>query len=1069
MKKARLDYFLMSKQLLCTVHKCGIHGRYKSDHAIIGLSLDLNQSVRGKSYWKLNTKLLEDEELKILIRKEIAWIKATYACTPYEPDYVFQCPSKDLIITIDETLFWETMLAQIRGIIISYAIKKKKRDNKQEEELNIKLDQLEQICNQKHPNPQKLRELEEVNKKLISLREDKIRGVMTRSRAQWLEYGEKPTPYFFSLENSNYIDKTIKEIEKTPDHVITKQEEILEEVKTFYKDLYTERPRNQTLVESLENLKIPCIPKLPTEDSNLLRGEITIEELKRALLNTKNNKSPGLDGFPVEFFKTFWDELGSFMLRSINNSYKQGSLPASQKEGLITCIPKGDKPRKFLKNWRPISLLNSSYKLISTCIANRIKNVLDIIIAKEQKGFVKGRNISENTVFLHDLMFYLEENELPGMLLLIDFEKAFDSVAWDFILLCLEKFGFPENIIKWVRMFQEGSVSRVIQNGHLSDFFSLERGCRQGDPISPYLFIICAEILGLAIKASRKVKGIYVHDNENKIGQFADDTSLYLDGSEKSLKASLEVLANFEETSGLKLNIQKTKAIWLGSKRFSQEKLCAGQELDWVKNFTSLGINYDVLNLADITKLNCDTKMMEIENLLRNWNRRNISLFGRIQVIKSLALSKIVHFLIALPTPEKDYMRRIDKRFYRFLWRSKPPKIKKKVLEMDYCKGGLKMVNIFTFEKSLKIKWVRQLNSKHDAWTIIPTKYKIHCLMEYGNKFPNNLLHTVNNPFWRSVVESFAYFQELCCSDPDLTILSEPIWFNDPIKIGYIKLWDQKGLKCVGDLFNLRGELRTRQDIQNSFDIRMNFLDYHRLVKAIPEDWTTQIKENPGDNMSQSPWCPTFTRKVLANTKDNPVFKKYMLSYNTITPTAESSWENHVLLPDNEDFWPSVYLIPHNLIKDVNQKIFQYKILHRLTATNRKLKICGIKQTDTCDRCKEEIETITHLFCDCSGNNNIWKDIIDWFNSLGYRLAYLTDVQILFGDPKLDPILNKIIIACKYQIFKAKAKKNTICLKKLLYYLKSESNYEKSIAVCNNQQKRFWGLWAPIWNHLKSI
>ena len=666
-------------------------------------------------------------------------------------------------------------------------------------------------------------------------------------------------------------------------------------------------------------------------------------------------------------------------------------------------------------------------------------------------------------------MFYLEENEIPGMLLLIDFEKAFDSVAWDFIHLCLENFGFPGNISKWVHMFQDGSVSRVIQNGHLSEFFPLERGCRQGDPISPYLFIICAEVLGLAIKASKNIKGISIYDNENKIGQFADDTSLYLDGSEKTLKASLEVLENFEDTSGLKLNIQKTKAIWLGSKRFSQEKLCAGKELDWVKTFTSLGINYDVLNLADITKTNCDTKMMEIENLLRNWNRRNISLFGRIQVIKSLALSKIVHFLIALPTPEKEYMRRIDKRFYRFLWRSKPPKIKIKVLEMDYCKGGLKMVNIFSFEKTLKIKWVKQLNSKQDAWTIIPTKYNIHCLLEYGNKFPKKLLNSITNPFWRSVVKSYSYIQELCSTDPDLTILSEPIWFNDPIKIGYIKLWEQKGLKCVGDMFNTWGELRTRQEIQEMFNININFLDYLRIVKALPEKWIKKIRENQNQNMSPSPWCSTFSRKVLANTKDNPVFKKYMLAHNIITPTAERSWENHVLLPDNENFWPSVYLIPHILIKDVNQKIFQYKILHRLTATNRKLKICGIKQTEICDRCKEETETITHLFCDCSSNNNIWKNMIDWLNSLGYRLGYLTDIQILFGDPKLDPIVNKIIIICKYQIFKTKSNNNTISLKKLLYFLKNEGKNEKSIAIFNNQQKRFWGLWAPIWNHLKNI
>ena len=328
---------------------------------------------------------------------------------------------------------------------------------------------------------------------------------------------------------------------------------------------------------------------------------------------------------------------------------------------------------------------------------------------------------------------------------------------------------------------------------------------------------------------------------------------------------------------------------------------------------------YDVLNLADITKLNCDTKMMEIENLLCNWNRRNISLLGRIQVVKSLALSKIVHFLIALPTPEKEYMRKIDKRFYRFLWRSKPPKIKKSVLEMDYCKGGLKMVNIFSFEKTLKVKWVKQLCTKNDAWTIIPTKYKIHTLLEYGNKFPQHLLKSVDNPFWASVIRAFSYLKDKSCKNP-VSIFSEPIWFNEPIKLEYIKLWDKKGLKCVGDLFNSWGELKTREELQISFKICVNFIDYYRMVKAIPEVWLTQIRENFEDPTHESPWCPMFTRLILSNTKKKPVFKKLILASANITPTAERSWKNHITIPKTESFWSKTYLIPHKFVKDVNQK-----------------------------------------------------------------------------------------------------------------------------------------------------
>ena len=394
-KKARLDYFMVSQRLLGMVSKCAIHGRYKSDHASINLTLTMDNAKRGPNYWKLNTKLLDDDELRVLIKKEISLIKTTYACTPYHPDYALKCPNKDIQLTIDETLFWETMLTQIRGVIITYSMRKNRACKRLERDLSSKLEVLEQECNCLNPDPNKINELEETGKRLNEIRENKLRGVMMRSRAQWLEFGEKPTPYFLSLEKLNYVNKTIKEIQKTDIICISGQEEILKEVKCFYKNLYTERPRKTGLTESFKKLNIEEVPKIPEGKKHLREGEITMTELKRALDSTKNNKSPGLDGYPIEFFKAFWDDLSPFMLRSINNSFEKGSLPQSQKEGLITCLPKGDKPRKFLKNWRPISLLNSAYKLVSTVIANRIKMVLTDIISKEQKGFVEGRNISE--------------------------------------------------------------------------------------------------------------------------------------------------------------------------------------------------------------------------------------------------------------------------------------------------------------------------------------------------------------------------------------------------------------------------------------------------------------------------------------------------------------------------------------------------------------------------------------------------------------------------------------------------------------------------------------------------
>ena len=164
-----------------------------------------------------------------------------------------------------------------------------------------------------------------------------------------------------------------------------------------------------------------------------MEGLLTYEELSNALKCTKNNKSPGSDGFSAEFFKCFWKDIGHFVLKSLNYAFVNGELSITQKLGIISCIPKGDKPKRFLSNWRPISLLNIVYKLASTCISERIKRVLHYLISEDQTGFMSGRYIGDNIRILYDILYYTEVQNIPGMFLRVDFEKAFDSVSWSFI------------------------------------------------------------------------------------------------------------------------------------------------------------------------------------------------------------------------------------------------------------------------------------------------------------------------------------------------------------------------------------------------------------------------------------------------------------------------------------------------------------------------------------------------------------------------------------------------------------------------------------------------------------
>ena len=236
-----------------------------------------------------------------------------------------------------------------------------------------------------------------------------------------------------------------------------------------------------------------------------------------------------------------------------------------------------------MSNWRRISLLNTDLKIASAAITNRFKQVLGCIISDTQKGFMKDRLMGENTCLLYDLMHYLEENDMDG-LLLVDFEKAFDSIELN-------------------------SKSCVINNGHISNFFYLERGCRQGNPLSPCLFIIGVELLSLQIKSNPKIKGALVNDTESLISQYADDTFLVLDGCDTSLGETLICFENFYKASDLKINTSKTRVAWVGNKRYSNQILCPDFKLDWsVSNFKLLGIDFS-LDLSSMSDLNFRKKL----------------------------------------------------------------------------------------------------------------------------------------------------------------------------------------------------------------------------------------------------------------------------------------------------------------------------------------------------------------------------------------------------------------------------------------------------------------------------
>ena len=177
-------------------------------------------------------------------------------------------------------------------------------------------------------------------------------------------------------------------------NILTEQKDIIQESRNHYKSLYTCRTGN--LFNPNMFFENDNVNKLSEDDKNSLEGKLTYEEMLSALKKMRNNSAPGNSGFTVSFYKFFWTDIGHFIVRSLNYAFESGELSVTQKQGVITCIPKGNKDKLLLKYWRPISLLNVSYKMASAAIAARSKTVLTSLINEDQTGCLPGRFIGDN-------------------------------------------------------------------------------------------------------------------------------------------------------------------------------------------------------------------------------------------------------------------------------------------------------------------------------------------------------------------------------------------------------------------------------------------------------------------------------------------------------------------------------------------------------------------------------------------------------------------------------------------------------------------------------------------------
>ena len=229
------------------------------------------------------------------------------------------------------------------------------------------------------------------------------------------------------------INAGIKSLIKEDNSIITDPKEILEEQRRFYHKLYSSQnpeiddPRFNALFTN-DAIKI-----LSDEQSDTCEGLLTESECKNALKGFQKNKSPGTDGLTAEFYTFFWKQISETMIDSFNYGFTKGELSVSQRQSIIRLIPKKDNNLSYLRNWRPISLLNVDYKIATKALASRLKKVLPTVTNDAQTGYIKGRFIGENIRLISDIIHFTAEQNLEGIALFIDFEKAFDGLEWQYV------------------------------------------------------------------------------------------------------------------------------------------------------------------------------------------------------------------------------------------------------------------------------------------------------------------------------------------------------------------------------------------------------------------------------------------------------------------------------------------------------------------------------------------------------------------------------------------------------------------------------------------------------------
>jgi exonuclease III len=808
--RSRIDHFLVNRDLLPVIKSCEIeHGRltklfdHKSinlklgknktpvdrnkisdgilDNPIVGIVVDvsvkeayLNHCNRdttppyivrpikleiGRVFSKLKTaselemqNLLSEEidnEMVVRInslRKEAADISEML------PDQEF---FESLILNCNPDLFFEGLIHSIKNEILSeqskiYKIRKAKKVHL--------LKELERLKKNFFANRDQIFETE---RRLDSLIENDLKEELNKFEKFKLLNDEKITPYFMNLAKSDSLSKkNLNDICNDDGTDFGSDTERNNFIGNFYKELYSNPDPDAHLPDDCiqqflgEVAEHPAVTesKLSDQERDRLDRDLKIEELDIAVSQIKKNTAPGIDGISNKFIKKFWKLFRRPLYNYAIFCNDIGALTDSFRTAKIRLIPKkGDTKR--IGNWRPISLLNCFYKLISRVFTNRIKPFMNKLTNVGQHGYSSSKYTQEVLISLIDSIGICKSGGVEAAVVSLDIKKAFDSLSHKFMFQVLKFFNFGPKIIQWIKLLCTNRRACIIlENGTLGNVFDLERGNAQGDIISPFLFNICYQIVLFKLELGLQIKSVTdlpelpgepppgisppVRHVAKKVFAFADDCNVLTALEYNSLNEIKKNLKDFGYISGLECNVAKSCVLKVAPDRapVPDPVPIPGPDRDppfepgqgpqpaphisdlgflFSENITVLGVTLD--NTGNICT-NTGTKIeKKIENVIRVWQRYNLSLPGRVSIAKTMIYSQLNYTGCFLPIPD-PIVQRIESAISNFVGNNL--RIAKDRIFLSVELGGLGLFPVNKFLEAQRCSWVKRALNADQLWKI---------------------------------------------------------------------------------------------------------------------------------------------------------------------------------------------------------------------------------------------------------------------------------------------------------------------------------------------------------------